>query len=634
MSFSRANSVVTKIKTHCRAVCAIASKNFVAIRGGTGHVWFGMGKISAEDSREVFRLLDTALELPVTARAAWLDTLVQASRITNTLRELLARQTADRFLRDLPQFTGSPDLPRDDSATDTAEIGTTVGPYRLTGRLGRGGMSSVWIAERIDGLLKRRVALKLPHVSWAMPEAARRMARERDLLASLEHPNIARLYDAGIGAMAGRTLRSSSSMACRSMILRRSQRRQRHARAPGVADRQGSRYAHSRSIVHRDLKPSNILVDAAGQVRLLDFGIGKLLESDAPAPGNETQFGGRLFTPDYASPEQSAAKPSRPAPTCSRSAGALSFSARAAFPARSGDRQRSRRAAPRALRGDLDTIVQKALKESARERYPSMAAFAQDLERYLRGEPVLARPDTRGTGCASSRPESSHAARRQRLGRRHGRDRHRIVDYLSREHSASTARALELSADAISERALPRTMPTRSHCLPRVSQARSLMLRPTEENLREIVRFTESAITRDPNFGHAHSLLGGVNVLYMDIGYPRANALDPWRGSGPARTRADSRSPRPVCDARQHRRAPWPVDSSRGRSSDARLHWTIKSGRVHARHAQTVLRVGGTAERRARGIPGGIPPHAFARARRHADGHDAQSCCPGMTRKH
>ena len=282
-----------------------------------------MGKISAEDWREVFVLLDTALEMPVAARAAWLDTLDrQPPQITGTLRELLARQTADRFLQDLPQFTGSPDLPRDDAASETADVGSTVGPYRLTGRLGRGGMSSVWIAERIDGMLKRRVAIKLPHVSWAMPEAARRMARERDLLASLEHPNIARLYDAGVGSdgrpylalelvdglpideyCAGR----DADIATRVDLVLQTAR--------AVA------YAHSRSIVHRDLKPSNILVDAAGQVRLLDFGIGKLLECRrADAPATKRNSAAACSRPTTRRPSRCAAKPSRPAPMCSRSA--------------------------------------------------------------------------------------------------------------------------------------------------------------------------------------------------------------------------------------------------------------------------------------------------------------------------
>ena len=98
------------------------------------------------------------------------------------------------------------------------------------------------------------------------------------------------------------------------------------------------------------------------------------------------------------------------------------------------------------------------------------------------------------------------------------------------------------------------------------------MLRPTEENLREILRLAESATTRDPQFAHAFSLLGGVNVLFLDIGYPRANALDLGEAAALRATGAQPRPSRPACNARQHCRAPWPVDSSRGRSSDARSH--------------------------------------------------------------
>ena len=95
-------------------------------------------------------------------------------------------------------------------------------------------------------------------------------------------------------------------------------------------------------------------------------------------------------------------------------------------------------------------------------------------------------------------------------------------------------------------------------------QARSLMLRPTEENLGEILRLAESATARDPNFGHAFSLLGGVNVLYLDIGYPRANALTLGEAAALRARALIPNHPGAVCDARQHRRAPWPVDSSRG----------------------------------------------------------------------
>jgi eukaryotic-like serine/threonine-protein kinase len=155
-----------------------------------------MHKISTEDWRAVFGLLDTALELPAAARTAWLDSLADAPHIVAALRELLSRNTAEEFMRQLPQFTGSPETQH--GAAESAAAGGIVGPYRLIHRVGRGGMSSVWMAERVDGSPRRRVAIKLPHVSWALPELTRRMARERDILASLEHPNIARLYDAGV----------------------------------------------------------------------------------------------------------------------------------------------------------------------------------------------------------------------------------------------------------------------------------------------------------------------------------------------------------------------------------------------------------------------------------------------------
>jgi serine/threonine protein kinase len=533
-----------------------------------------MGKISAEDWREVFVLLDTALELPLTARAAWLDTLQQhPPRITAALRELLARQTADRFLQDLPQFTGSPDLSRDESAAETAEIGASVGPYRLTGRLGRGGMSSVWIAERIDGLLKRRVAIKLPHVSWAMPEAARRMARERDLLASLEHPGIARLYDAGV-AGDGRPYLALELVDgvpideyCASHdadVVTRVGLVLQTARAVV--------YAHSRSIVHRDLKPSNILVDAAGQVHLLDFGIGKLLEPDAPIAGNETQFAGRLFTPDYASPEQKRGE----AVTASTDVFSLSVVL-------------NQLAAPHTLRGDLATIVQKALKESAHERYPSMAALAEDLERYVRGEPVFARPDSAWYRLRK------FASRNRRLLRAVGTAVAvtgaigvSVSLYQSREHTASTTRAVELSADAIAQRALPRSTPRDVVAYREYLQARSLMLRPTEQNLLEIVRLAESATTRDPSFAHAYALLGGANVLFLDVGYARADALTIGETAARRALALDPKLPGAYATLGS-------VAAHRGQWEIAESHFQRafeiddQSGRIHARHAQMVL---------------------------------------------
>ena len=266
-----------------------------------------MRQISADDWRQVFALLDTALELSPPDRAAWLATLSDQP-IKSALNKLLAlkecRETGD-FLQQLPQFTVTPDDPAPGETPDTATIGGHIGPYRLVTPLGRGGMSSVWVAERADGLIKRRVALKLPHVSWASPDLAQRMTRERDILASLEHPGIARLYDAGV-AEDGRPYLALELVDGKPIdeycALHDADIQTRVA--IGLQAARAVAYAHSRMVVHRDLKPSNILVDAAGQVRLLDFGIGKLLEENPGLGPQATQFGARAFTPDYASPEQ------------------------------------------------------------------------------------------------------------------------------------------------------------------------------------------------------------------------------------------------------------------------------------------------------------------------------------------
>ena len=158
-----------------------------------------MHRIGPEDWKQMFELLDTALDLPPPQRNTWVDALDgEYERLKPALRELLAKHAAretDGFLRDMPQFTSLTGIST--SPLSTPEPGNQVGPYRLVRELGRGGMGSVWLAERADGAFKRNVALKLPHVTW-IGGLAERMARERDILATLEHPNIARLYDAGV----------------------------------------------------------------------------------------------------------------------------------------------------------------------------------------------------------------------------------------------------------------------------------------------------------------------------------------------------------------------------------------------------------------------------------------------------
>ncbi len=369
-----------------------------------------------ESSWKVFSaLLDRALELAPSDRLAWLDTLdAEHEHLKPALRSLLQRsegvETA-HWLDTLPRSAGPvPALDESD-----LKAGALVGPYRLLRELGVGGMGSVWLAERADGTLKRQVALKLPRASWARG-LAERMARERDILASLEHPNIARLYDAGTDAQ-GRPFLALEyvegkpiDVYCRERALSIRQRLQLLLEVASAVT-----FAHSRLVVHRDLKPSNILVTAEGQVRLLDFGIAKLIVGDRTQETQLTRLAGQALTLDYASPEQIRGEPIG-------TASDVYSLAVVAFELLTGERPyRLKRGsaaeteeaivaadvplasqvvrdpvAQRALRGDLDAILNHALRKDAAQRYASVEAFAQDIERHLRDEPVLAQPDSAG----------------------------------------------------------------------------------------------------------------------------------------------------------------------------------------------------------------------------------------------
>lgn len=362
-----------------------------------------MQKIGPEDWKQMFELLDTALDLPPAERDTWVDTLDGGyERLKPALRELLNKHAAsgDAFLRDLPQFTNVTGISI--SPFSLPEPGHHVGSYRLIRELGRGGMGSVWLAERADGAFKRSVALKLPHVTW-IGGLAERMARERDILATLEHPNIARLYDAGVDEL-GRPFMAMEYVEGQSIDRYCSERHLFVDRilplilqvARAVA------HAHAHLVVHRDLKPSNILVTADGSVRLLDFGVAKLLENQ---PGEQTQFAARAFTPDYAAPEQISGAPMGTATdvyslgvvSYQLLTGSLPYSAKHTAPefdaplasTRVGDRQLKRR-----LQGDIDAILNRALKKDPAHRYASVEAFARDIERHLQGRPIEARPDS------------------------------------------------------------------------------------------------------------------------------------------------------------------------------------------------------------------------------------------------
>ena len=351
-------------------------------------------------------LLDEGLDLDPAARERWLAALEgEDAALAPRLRDLLSRHAA----QETNLISPSPWL----AASAALAPGETVGPYRLLRELGSGGMGSVWLAERSDGQLKRSVALKLPHVSWT-PGIAERFAREREILAALEHPHIARLYDAGADAL-GRPYMALEYVEgrpidehCRTLVSSVAERLALLLQAAEAVT-----FAHTRLVVHRDLKPGNILVTPQGQVRLLDFGIAKLMEGDLAHETALTRMSGRALSRNYASPEQIRGDAIGTASDV-YSLGVVAFELLAGAPPYRLDNASpaaleaaivstdvplasavAREPAAKAqLRGDLDAILNKALKKEPAERYVTVDALAQDWRRHLQGERVLARHDT------------------------------------------------------------------------------------------------------------------------------------------------------------------------------------------------------------------------------------------------
>lgn len=297
--------------------------------------------------------------------------------------------------------------------------GRVIGCYRLLRRLSRGGMGDVYHAERADGAYEGEVAVKLLRAGIDTETLAARFQRERQILARLDHPNIARLLDGGSTAE-GIPYLVMELVDGESLVAFADRHRldldARLELFATVCD--AVAYAHRNLVVHRDLKPANILVTADGTVKLLDFGIGKLLEESGDAA--LTRTGLLPMTPAYAAPEQVLGEPvttatdvyalgvvlyelltgSRPHERETRPLTALAGAVEAEVTTRPSevlrrrdDAPRTRRAA-RALRGDLDTIVLAALQRRPERRYPSADALAEDLRRYREGRPIRARPDT------------------------------------------------------------------------------------------------------------------------------------------------------------------------------------------------------------------------------------------------
>lgn len=380
--------------------------------------------LNAVQMEELSGLVDSLQALSPGERSAWLARLGhEHQRYRPALERLLETgigATTDDFLATLPKLDRIADA-------DVPGLGpgNEVGPYRLVRALGRGGMGEVWLAERVDGTLNRQVALKLPHSSLPQRQLTERFARERDILATLVHNNIARLYDAGVTAegqpylgleyVEGRTITEW----CDAKQLGLKARLALYTQVFAAVD-----YAHRQLVVHRDLKPSNILVTVAGEVRLLDFGIAKLLTEGQAQETELTRIGGRVLSLKYASPEQILGAPigtasdvyalgvllhelltgTLPYRLGRDSQAALEDAILHTEPTRASAMDISavladaRGGSPRqlraALKGDLDTILQKALKKQPADRYASAGAFAEDLERFVRGAPVLAQADS------------------------------------------------------------------------------------------------------------------------------------------------------------------------------------------------------------------------------------------------
>lgn len=390
------------------------------------------------DWQQAYWLLDEALAVPQAERAQWLKNL-DNDRQQARLRPLLEKMLADRseietkdFLASTahfshlgltPIFTGGARL-----LLDTGQL---IGPYRLIRELGIGGMGAVWLAERADGKLKRKVALKLPHIGLLKNELAKRFERERDILAALVHPKIARLYDAGTSD-AGQPYIALEYVEGTPIIAHCNQRKlgikERLVLFRQVLD--AVQFAHANLVIHRDLKPANIFVTADGYVRLLDFGIAKFIQTvDELAVSNAaTEMGARALTPDYASPEQIAGDSistasdvyslgvvlyellagARPYKLKRDTRGALEDAILTADPKQMScaliansnaatvavERASSVAKLRRELDGDLNTIVFKAIKKRPQDRYLTVAALLEDVDRYFNYQPILAKAES------------------------------------------------------------------------------------------------------------------------------------------------------------------------------------------------------------------------------------------------
>jgi eukaryotic-like serine/threonine-protein kinase len=368
--------------------------------------------MTPERWRHIEALFGQVLELPEPERGGFLDGVCQGdSELRGELVSLIASERDAGALRDAVVAEARWLA----NTAATAQVGRRIGPFRLISLLGEGGMGAVYLAERADAQFTQRVAIKiLPH-SIGSPQAVARFRDERQILAALDHPNIVRLLDGGnldndlpylvMEYIEGATITRYAedhelSVRERVALIRR---------VCGALQ-----YAHQNLVVHRDIKPANIFVDAAGEPKIFDFGIAKLLAPLASfAREARTRTGFAIFTPEYASPEQARGDAVSTASDV-YSVGAVLYELVTGQPPNRAtgnafeivrvinevDPARPSAVAPigrrRELAGDLDNIILKALHKEPARRYASMEQLADDLGRYLSELPVAARTATLG----------------------------------------------------------------------------------------------------------------------------------------------------------------------------------------------------------------------------------------------
>ncbi|NNF58922.1 MAG: serine/threonine protein kinase, partial [Rhodothermaceae bacterium] len=380
-------------------------------------------------------LFHDALEQPAAERLAWLERTCPDTDLRTAVTAMLAAHGGDDGFLDQPFLARTETGATTEAPPDVRIQGQPIGPWRIEERLGAGGMGVVYRASRADGLYERTVALKLlaPGTILASGEPlARRLAAERQILARLEHPGIARLYDGGVTEeglpylalelVDGEPITDYADR----HDLNAAQRVDLFAQACDAVA-----YAHRNLVVHRDLKPAHILIaeNAVGReaiVKLLDFGVSALL-GDPTGDGLTLPTVPRALTPSYAAPEQVRGEPvttaadvyalgvvlyelltgQRPYDLSGKTASEVERLVAEVEPPLPSTVASPERA--RTLRGDLDTIVMKALAKEPERRYASAEALALDLRRHLRGLPVEARP-------ATARYRLSRFVRRHRVG--------------------------------------------------------------------------------------------------------------------------------------------------------------------------------------------------------------------------